>query len=153
MITKIAHAELTYKGRELIISTVQLSENEFETMAMYPNGHDIASRRTTTREAARAAHAEILAKYKTKPAAMTEIELGELIAERRADIEEFGRAEPVVVWIVKTPVGDIYTNYDFADEEMPITALECTEGEELGFSTLGEVLDNLNAQFGDGEEP
>ena len=65
----IAHDEVIYRGRQLIIDTCQLPfTGMYETMAMYPNSHDLDTLTTNDPEAARANHKALLRKYTKKAA-------------------------------------------------------------------------------------
>ena len=63
MFETINHNEVTYHGRRIIIDTCRLLSGEYETMAMYPNGHDLDTFTTLFPEEARENHRQLLAKY------------------------------------------------------------------------------------------
>lgn len=44
----IKHTKYIYNGRRVILDTCELTPGEYETMLLYPNGHEIASRTSGT---------------------------------------------------------------------------------------------------------
>ena len=67
----IKHTEYIYNGRRVILDTCELALNHYETMLLYPNGHEIACRTARTEADAIAGFDELLTAYPadTKPAA------------------------------------------------------------------------------------
>lgn len=70
----------------------------------------------------------------------------ELIRELKRDICEFGGGAKVVVWTRETEGVKLYTNYDFADEDFPISFSEVKNGEMLEEMTMAELLPLLEKQ-------
>lgn len=50
-------------GADAMVSTVQVSANEFETMALYADGDEIESKTTNSLAEARKAHNAMMTKY------------------------------------------------------------------------------------------
>lgn len=44
----IKHTEYIYNGRRVILDTCELAQGKYETMLLYPNGHEIACRTART---------------------------------------------------------------------------------------------------------
>lgn len=67
----IKHTEYKYNGRRVILDTCELTPGKYETMLLYPNGHEIACRTARTEADAIADFDELLTAYPadTKPAA------------------------------------------------------------------------------------
>ena len=67
----IKHTEYKYNGRRVILDTCELAQGKYETMLLYPNGHEIACRTARTEADAIADFDELLTVYPadTKPAA------------------------------------------------------------------------------------
>lgn len=67
----IKHTEYTHNGRRVILDACELASNHYETMLLYPNGHEITSRTARTEADAIADFDELLTAYPadTKPAA------------------------------------------------------------------------------------
>lgn len=70
----------------------------------------------------------------------------ELISELKKDIAEFGENEVVCVWCKDEDNITFYTNYDFIEEENPITPDELDTGEYLKTMTMGELLEAIEEQ-------
>ena len=62
---RVSFAEIEYQGKPLIISTVQMSDTAFESIAMRKGGHDLETVRTSSRDEARAAHEKLLKRYRS----------------------------------------------------------------------------------------
>jgi hypothetical protein len=45
----IKHTEYKHNGRRVILDTCELAPGKYETMLLYPNGHEIACRTARTR--------------------------------------------------------------------------------------------------------
>ena len=78
-------------------------------------------------------------------------ECSELIEELKADIEEFGEDTLIYVWVREDKDGiAIFTNYDFIDDEMPLTAKEIKDmkdrEEHIEVMTAGILLPILEQQ-------
>lgn len=73
-------------------------------------------------------------------------ECTELIEELEEDIREFGNDLKVVVWCKKVNGAEIYTNYDFIDDDMPVGKNEIEHDEYLTEMTAGELLPLLKKQ-------
>ena len=73
-------------------------------------------------------------------------ECTELIEELEEDIREFGNDLEVVVWCKKVNGVEIYTNYDFVDDDMPVGKNEIEPDEYLTEMTAGELLPILKKQ-------
>ena len=73
-------------------------------------------------------------------------ECSELIEELKEDIKEFGENEVVIVWCTMMHGVVIYTNYDFVDEDTPVTEAELTEKEIITKMTMKELLILLEKQ-------
>ena len=74
-------------------------------------------------------------------------ESSELIEELKADIYEFGANTIVAVWCKDYLGTTIYTNYDFIDDERPITENELKDREyirKMKMSTLLVLLEKQN---------
>lgn len=69
----------------------------------------------------------------------------ELIAELKSDIAEFGDID-VFVWIEKIEGVDICVNYDFIQEEIPLTTDELKEGEFIEKMKSKDLLKRLIKQ-------
>ena len=67
----IKHTEYKYNGRRVILDTCELAPGKYETMLLYPNGHEIDCRTARTEADAIADFDELLTAYPadTKPAA------------------------------------------------------------------------------------
>jgi hypothetical protein len=67
----IKHTEYKHNGRRVILDTCELAPGKYETMLLYPNGHEIACRTARTEADALADFDELLTAYPadTKPAA------------------------------------------------------------------------------------
>lgn len=67
----IKHTEYTHNGRRVILDTCELASNHYETMLLYPNGHEVTSRTARTEADAIADFNDLLTAYPadTKPAA------------------------------------------------------------------------------------
>lgn len=74
-------------------------------------------------------------------------ETQELINELKADIAEFGKDEILAVWYCEEDGERIYTNYDFYEDEAPITADELENDESLTEMTAVELLEALENQL------
>lgn len=70
----------------------------------------------------------------------------ELIEELKADIEEFGGDKVVAVWCKDNSGVTLYTNYDFIEEEQPITEDELKDGEYIQKMTMSALLILLEKQ-------
>ena len=73
-------------------------------------------------------------------------ECSELIEELKEDIAEFGGDTIVAVWCMDSSGVTIYTNYDFIDEEEPITENELEKDEYLQKMTMSALLILLEKQ-------
>ena len=78
-------------------------------------------------------------------------ECSELIEELKRDIAEFGSDLKVYVWVREDKDGiRLYVNYDFIEEELPITDEEKEamklNNEHLEEMTAGELLPLLEEQ-------
>jgi hypothetical protein len=78
-------------------------------------------------------------------------ECSELIEELKQDIIEFGNETPVYVWVREDKDGiRLYLNYDFIEEDLPITDEEKElmelNGEHLETMTMGDLLPLLIKQ-------
>ena len=74
-----------------------------------------------------------------------------LISELKNDIAEFGEDTLIYVWVKEDKDGiALFTNYDFIDDEMPITADELKtmkdRGEHIEVMTMGILLPILVQQ-------
>ena len=67
----IKHTEYTHNGRRVILDACELASNHYETILLYPNGHEITSRTARTEADAIADFDELLTAYPadTNPAA------------------------------------------------------------------------------------
>jgi hypothetical protein len=73
-------------------------------------------------------------------------ECSELIEELKADIKEFGGETVVAVWCKKYKGITVYTNYDFIDEDNPISKADLLEGEHIKKKTMRGLLELLEIQ-------
>ena len=73
-------------------------------------------------------------------------ECSELIEELKQDIEEFGGDTIVAVWWKENDWLIFYTNYDFIDEEEPITEKELQNEEFIKQMTMTTLLILLEEQ-------
>lgn len=73
-------------------------------------------------------------------------ECTELIQDLERDILEFGGDMVVVVWCREYNGVTLYVNYDFQDEEDPITEDELQEGEYFKTMTMTTLLEILKIQ-------
>ena len=73
-------------------------------------------------------------------------ECSELIEEVKEDIAEFGGNQIVAVWCKKYSGVEIYTNYDFFEEESPIEESELKDGEYIKQMTMTALLILLEKQ-------
>lgn len=73
-------------------------------------------------------------------------ECSELIEELKADILEFGGDKIVAVWCKDNSGVTIYTNYDFIEEEQPITENELQDDEYIQKMTMSALLVLLEKQ-------
>lgn len=73
-------------------------------------------------------------------------ECSELIAELKQDIAEFGKNLVVNVWCKDEQGVTLYVNYDFTDNENPITPDEIREGEYIVQMQADELLELLVKQ-------
>lgn len=73
-------------------------------------------------------------------------ECPELIEELKQDILEFGGDTIVKVWCKDVDGVTLYTNYDFAAEELPIQDNELDEDEYIKDITMNELLGYLEKQ-------
>lgn len=73
-------------------------------------------------------------------------ECSALIDELKQDIAIMGEDRVVAVWC--KPYGNVtlYTNYDFIDDENPITEQELKDGEHIVNMTIGALLPLLEKQ-------
>ena len=73
-------------------------------------------------------------------------ECSELIKELKEDILEFGGDKIVAVWCKDNSGVTIYTNYDFIEEEQPITENELQDDEYIQKMTMSALLVLLEKQ-------
>ena len=73
-------------------------------------------------------------------------ECSDLIEELKEDITEFGGDKIVAVWCKDVSGVTIYTNYDFIEEDQPITESELCEGEYIKQMTMTTLLILLEKQ-------
>lgn len=73
-------------------------------------------------------------------------ECSELIEELKEDISEFGGDKIVAVWCKDNSGVTIYTNYDFIEEEQPITESELQNDEYIKKMTMSALLVLLEKQ-------
>lgn len=73
-------------------------------------------------------------------------ECTDLIEELKQDIEEFGGDTIIAVWCKENEGITFYTNYDFIDDEEPITENELQDGEFLKQMTMTALLILLEEQ-------
>ena len=69
----IKHTEYTHNGRRVILDTCGLASNHYETMLLYPNGHEVTSRTARTEADAIADFNDLLTAYPadTEPKPLT----------------------------------------------------------------------------------
>lgn len=84
--------------------------------------------------------------FENKNGEKIRFECSELIEELREDIEEFGGKMIVAVWCRKYNGVEIYTNYDFFEEESPIEESELRDGEYIKQMTMTALLILLEKQ-------
>lgn len=70
----------------------------------------------------------------------------ELIEDLKVDIDEFGGDKVVAVWCKEISGVTIYTNYDFIEDEAPITQTELQDGEYIKTITMTALLVLLEKQ-------
>lgn len=73
-------------------------------------------------------------------------ECSELIDELKTDILEFGGDTVVAVWCKDNSGVTLYTNYDFIDEDQPITEKELDKDEYIQKMTMSALLILLEKQ-------
>lgn len=73
-------------------------------------------------------------------------ECSELIEELKEDIVEFGGDTVVAVWCKDNSGVTLYTNYDFIDEDQPITEKEVDDDEYIQKMTMSALLILLEKQ-------
>jgi hypothetical protein len=73
-------------------------------------------------------------------------ECSELIDELKTDILEFGGDTVVAVWCKNNSGVTLYTNYDFIDEDQPITEKELDKDEYIQKMTMSALLILLEKQ-------
>lgn len=73
-------------------------------------------------------------------------ECSDLIKELKEDIAEFGSDTIVAVWCKDNLGVTIYTNYDFIDEDQPITKKEVDDDEYIEKMTMSALLILLEKQ-------
>lgn len=73
-------------------------------------------------------------------------ECSDLIKELKEDIAEFGGDTVVAVWCKDNSGVTIYTNYDFIDEEQPITEKDLDKDEYIEKMTMSTLLILLEKQ-------
>lgn len=73
-------------------------------------------------------------------------ECSELIEELKSDIAEFGGNTVVAVWCKDNSGVTLYTNYDFIDENQPITESELQDDEYIQKMTMSALLVLLEKQ-------
>ena len=73
-------------------------------------------------------------------------ESSELIEELKEDIKEFGKDKKVIAFYKFIYDTKIYTNYDFIDEENPVTSDELLPDEQTEIITMEELLEKLEEQ-------
>ncbi len=73
-------------------------------------------------------------------------ECSELIEELKEDILEFGGDTIVAVWCKDNSGVTLYTNYDFIDEDQPITEKELDKDEYIQKMTMSALLILLEKQ-------
>ncbi|MFR4681864.1 MAG: hypothetical protein ACLT9M_05890 [Anaerobutyricum hallii] len=73
-------------------------------------------------------------------------ECTKLIEELKADITEFGGDTVVAVWCRDNSGVTLYTNYDFIDEDQPITEKELDKDEYIQKMTMSALLILLEKQ-------
>lgn len=73
-------------------------------------------------------------------------ECSELIKELKEDIVEFGGDKVVVVWCKDNSGVTLYVNYDFIDEDQPITEKELDKDEYIQKMTMSALLILLEKQ-------
>lgn len=73
-------------------------------------------------------------------------ECSELIKELKEDIVEFGGDTVVAVWCKDNSGVTLYANYDFIDEDQPITEKELDKDEYIQKMTMSALLILLEKQ-------
>ena len=73
-------------------------------------------------------------------------ECSDLIKELKEDIAEFGGDTVVAVWCKDNSGVTLYTNYDFIDEDQPITEKEVDEDKYIQKMTMSALLILLEKQ-------
>ena len=73
-------------------------------------------------------------------------ECSELIDELKTDILEFGGDTVVAVWCKDNSGATLYVNYDFINEEQPITEKEVDKDEYIEKMTMSALLILLEKQ-------
>lgn len=73
-------------------------------------------------------------------------ECSELIKELKEDIVEFGGDKVVTVWCKDNSGVTLYVNYDFIDEDQPITEKELDKDEYIQKMTMSALLILLEKQ-------
>ncbi len=73
-------------------------------------------------------------------------ECSELISELKQDISEFGGDKVVVVWCKECEGVIIYTNYDFIENEIPLSKSEVKDEEFIKKMTMSALLIVLKEQ-------
>lgn len=73
-------------------------------------------------------------------------ECSDLIKELKEDITEFGGDTVVAVWCRDNSGVTLYTNYDFIDEDQPITEKELDKDEYIQKMTMSALLILLEKQ-------
>ena len=69
-----------------------------------------------------------------------------LIEELKQDIAEFGENTIVAVWCKEYNGVTVYTNYDFIEDDAPITEDELEDGEWIKWMTMSALLIVLEKQ-------
>ncbi len=82
----------------------------------------------------------------TKSGIDVSFESEDLIQEVKTDITEFGGNAIVAVWVRNYDGAKFISNYDFIDEDVPITEDEILDCEELQEMSLRELLHQLEKQ-------
>ena len=73
-------------------------------------------------------------------------ECSELIEELKEDILEFGGNKMIAVWCKEYEGVILYTNYDFIEEDEPLTKSELKDGEFIKQMTMSALLVVLEKQ-------
>ena len=73
-------------------------------------------------------------------------ECSALIEELKEDIQEFGGDVIVNVWCKESNGVVLYVNYDFIEEEMPVSENELKDGEFIKQMTMTALLAILEKQ-------